>query len=142
VSYDPATDLAGRYPGWIVEHAVLGWGIREALCRNSQVILLEARDSAAERRSSLAHAIAHLDLEHRSASGRVDSRQEREADVLAARRLIPLEALADTLRWTRDEAEMAAELLVDRETLTARLTCLSEGELAALKAHARLADAA
>jgi uncharacterized protein DUF955 len=133
LSYDPVSDLAQRYPDWVVEHTALGWGIREALCQRSHVILLEARGSAAERRSSLAHAIGHLDLEHRAAVGRLDVRQEREADLLAARRLIPLAMLAETLRWTRDEAELAAELGVDRETLQVRLTCLGAEELAGLR---------
>ena len=142
VSYDPAADLSGRYPDWIVEHVVLGWGIREALCHRSRVILLEVRDCAAGRRSSLAHAIAHLDLRHRAAAGRVDLRQELEADRLAARRLIPLEALAQTLRWTRNEAEMAAELGVDRETLSARLTSLAIDEVARLTEGMQKPDAA
>ena len=142
LSYDPVVDLAARYPDWIVEHAVLGWGIREALCHRSQVILLEVRDSAAQQRSSLAHAIAHLDLDHRAAVGRLEVHQEHEADLLAARRLVPLEALARVLAWTRHEGELAAELDVDRETLTVRLAGLADDEIACLMARVPFEEAA
>ena len=135
--YDPAVDLAARYPDWQIRYAALGWGIQEAMSRGSKVILLEARDTPAEQRCSLAHAVAHLDLGHRAVSpGFFDLRQEAEANDLAARRLIPLEDLASALSWTRSQAEVAAELAVDRPTLTVRCGRLAPHELAYLELHA------
>jgi hypothetical protein len=137
VTYDPLADLASRYPDWVVGFTALGWGIQEALSLRSKVILIEAGDPPAERRCSLAHAVAHLDLGHRAvAAGFFDARQELGASELAARRLIPLEALASALSWTRNPAEIASELLVDRPTLSLRWSRLARHELAYLQRQA------
>ncbi len=49
---------------------------------------------------------------------------------VAARRLIPHEALIDALRWSLDEHELAEELWVDVATVLARLAGLTEQEKA------------
>lgn len=130
MTYDPGADAAARYPDWVIRHRRLGWGIPEVMCSKSKVILLEAGHSWAEKRCSLAHAVAHLDLEHfAGVSGIFDKRQESQANQLAARRLITLEAMAAALSWTRAPAEIAAELIVDRATLLVRRKHMHPSEL-------------
>jgi hypothetical protein len=132
--YDPAADIAARYPGWRVAETTLGWGIREVMCRRSRVILLERAGPLEERRCSLAHAIAHLDLGHGPVSGLFDVRQEAEASRLAALRLVPMERLAELVGWARSEQELALELGVDHATLRTRLAALGAAQLAHLRA--------
>jgi hypothetical protein len=88
--------------------------------------------------------VAHLDLGHRALpAGPFERRQEHEADLLAARRLVCIEALAEALAWTRDAAELAAELGVDQATLGSRLRGLTVDERACLqRGVANLAEAA
>lgn len=121
LTYDPAADLASRYPEWVVGRADLGGLVPEVLCWVRQVILVDASSSPEVQRSSLAHAIAHLDLGHtRTIAGYFENREESRADELAAERLIPLEALADALRWSRDRNEVAGQLGVDLTMLQTR----------------------
>lgn len=121
LSYDPAADAAVRYPEWIIRTTDLGGVIPEVMSPARKVILLEQTQSPAARRSSLAHAVAHLDLGHgETLAGWFENREEADADALAARRLIPLPALARALAWSRDRAQVAAELEVDLEMLAVR----------------------
>lgn len=104
-------------------------GIPEVLSRRNKVILLDQVQSRVERRCSLAHAVAHLDLGHANTpAGFFERRQEREADVLAARRLISIEQLAQVLCWTVDRGEVAAELQVDLPMLAIRERHLKQSE--------------
>ena len=94
-----------------------------------RVILLDSAGSPAATRCSLAHAVAHLDLGHRALpAGRPERRQEREADLLAARRLMPLGSLLEVLAWTDDRDEAAAELGVVPALLALRLSALVPAE--------------
>jgi Zn-dependent peptidase ImmA (M78 family) len=121
LSYDPAADVAARYPDWIVSTADLGGLIPEVLSHSRKVILLEREHDPDRRRSSLAHALAHLDLGHaETAGGWFEQREEIEAEDLAARRLIPLVGLARALSWSRDHDEVARELGVDTALLMLR----------------------
>jgi Zn-dependent peptidase ImmA (M78 family) len=114
-------DAADRYPDWIVRTADLGGVIPEVLSRARRVILLEREHSPAQRRCSLAHALAHLDLGHaETPGGWFEHREEVEADDLACRRLIPLTDLAVALSWSRDHDEVARELEVDAPMLAIR----------------------
>lgn len=120
LTYDPGADAAVRYPDWVIRHRKLG-GIPEVLCRRRRVILINSAHTWAAKRSSLAHAVAHLDLGHaETTAGFFEKREEREADQMAARRLISLDDLADILCWTRDYGEIAEELVVDLTTLKVR----------------------
>lgn len=120
VIYDPGADAAARYPDWVIRHRSLG-GIPEVLCRRRRVILINNAHTWPAKRSSLAHAVAHLDLGHAdTASSSFEKREENVADQMAARRLIGLDALADVLCWTRDYGEIADELLVDVTMLRVR----------------------
>lgn len=126
--YDPGRDAAERYPDWVIRHRALG-GIPEVLCRRRKVILVHSGGTWPMKRCSLAHAVAHLDLDHQAeAVGTFERWMEREANGLAARRLIPIVALAEVLQWTRDRHEIANELQVDLPTLKTRRADLDEAE--------------
>lgn len=117
LSYEPGRDAAERYPDWVIRHRPLG-GIPEVLSARRKVILINSSTTWAEKRCSLAHAVAHLDLGHHENPGGVFSRdQERDANLLAAGRLVPVEAFVELLSWTQSMGEIAAELEVDLPTL-------------------------
>lgn len=121
LSYDPVLDAAVRYPDWTVGAVDLGGVIPEVLSRSRRVILIEREHSAAQRRCSLAHALAHLDLGHaETLDGWFENREEIEADDLAGRRLIPVAELARALAWSREVDEVARELGVDTTMLATR----------------------
>lgn len=85
-----------------------------------------------QRRCTIAHEVAHVELGHTEGCTSYD---ERAATELAARRLIPMERLLDGLRWTQEWEELADELWVDVDTLMARLDTLTDferGQIAAL----------
>jgi len=127
--YDPAADAAARYPEWVVSTADLGGIIPEVLSRSRRVILLEREHPPAQRRSSLAHALAHLDLGHaQTPGGWFERREEVEAEDLASRRLIPLADLATVLAWSRDHDEVARELGVDVSMLELRRSRMGTDE--------------
>jgi hypothetical protein len=129
--YSPWQDAGERLTDWVIERVQLH-GLHEVMCWRRKVILLEADRSVAQRRSDLAHAIAHVDLGHRVA---LDSKCESAADRLAAKRLIDRAPLAEALAWTGGIATIeTAELLrVDMPTLRNRLTCLHPAERAYLR---------
>lgn len=103
-----------------------------------RLILLERRLSRAETRQALAHEIAHLDLSHRQCrgvgpdGGRLSRRTERDADALAARRLVHIRDLAEAYRWTMDRCELAEELVVTLDVIECRLDRLRPSEKALL----------
>jgi Zn-dependent peptidase ImmA (M78 family) len=105
------------------------------MCPERKVILLERQHSAAERRCSLAHAVAHIDLGHTSESGWWSARQEAAADRLAARRLLPIYPLADAAVWAESHAELARELGVDAHMLAVRARGLHPAERAYIRAR-------
>lgn len=82
------------------------------------VLQLPALQLQVERRCTLAHELAHHHLGHTfCADRRTALRQEVEANVIAARWLIPIETYISIRLWTRCEVEMAQELWVDLPTL-------------------------
>ena len=135
--YDPASDVAERYPEWVVATVDLGGLVPEALCWVRKVILIETAQREHARRSSLAHAVAHLDLEHtRTLHAFFENREEVAADRLAAERLIPLRSLAQALAWSQDRATVADELGVDLPMLQVRERYLSRSERTRLRVGA------
>ncbi len=119
--YDPGRDAAERYPDWVIRHRDLR-GIPEMIHVEHRVILLDDSQSRSAKRSSLAHAIAHLDLDHVTIDGHLGARQESEAEQLAALRLITVPALADAIRWCDQQwPAVAAVLDVDERLLQTRL---------------------
>jgi len=101
------------------------------MCWRRRVILIEHTRTVAERRSDLAHAIAHLDLDHRGDT--FNRHHEDEANRYAANLLIDINALADAMAWSQDGDEVAEILRVDTETLRLRLRHLHPSERALLK---------
>lgn len=131
--YDPGRDAAARYPDWVIRHCDLR-GIPEVMDVRRRVILIDRHQVRGARRSSLAHAIAHLDLGHVVIDGHLGARQEVEAERLAASRLIPTGRLVDAIRWCGEHwPTVATTLDVDEPLLRARMQCLSPGEAAQLR---------
>lgn len=97
-------------------------------------IVLDRRLQQSQRRSALAHELAHVDLGHVQTAGdgptgsRAARRCERQADQLAAERLITVDQLVEALLWSQDERELAEMLWVDVATVRARLRGLSAAE--------------
>ena len=86
-------------------------------------------DSSPERRSTLAHELIHAERGDESCcSSWHEGKQERAVDELAARALISLDRLAEALRWSLDEHELAEDLWVDVATVRTRLDRLSPTE--------------
>ena len=92
------------------------------------LILMDARAKQVVKRCALAHELAHRERGDRACDGRAARRQELAADLTAARRLIGVEAIAETLRWTSCEVEAASELWVTLHLLRVRLAHLESAE--------------
>lgn len=95
------------------------------------LIVMDPRQSQAQRRCTIAHELAHIDLGHTDGCSPTE---ETEARALAARRLITMPALLDALAWSEELEEVADELWVDLDTLYARLDHLTPHECAQIRA--------
>lgn len=100
-------------------------GRRRAATNGVDVIVMHPRLNQAQRRCALAHELAHIELGHTDGASPVE---ERAAAVLAARRLIRADALADAMLWSQHPHDVADALWVDVETLTTRLEHLHPAE--------------
>lgn len=87
----------------------------------SDLILLRPRMRAATERSVLAHEIEHHLSAHRRVTGVWSVRQERHADLGAARRLISPERMREVSQWSQDPREWAIDLQVTGDILLAYL---------------------
>jgi hypothetical protein len=87
----------------------------------------------AERRCTLTHELVHRERGPVPTDPVGAAREERVVDEISSRRLIPLDALIDALRWTRQSHELAERLWVDEPTLHTRLDTLDDRELDALR---------
>lgn len=126
--YDPWLDLATRWPEVDVVLAPLPGRLLGELCY--PVIILRAGTSAAQRRSTLAHEIVHLDRGVTDCGAWAD-REEQRVEAEAARRLIDITALDHALRelgGDDDPAALAHLLDVDRQLLRTRLRALTTAE--------------
>ncbi|MFI5426108.1 hypothetical protein [Aeromicrobium sp. UC242_57] len=85
----------------------------------------------AERRSTLTHELIHH--ERGPCSPGSEDREELIVDREAARRLIDIRKLGETLAWAGSHEEAADELWVDVPTLMTRLAALHPAERAYLK---------
>ncbi len=90
-----------------------------------RVIVMHPDQSQVQRRCTIAHELAHVELGHTDGCSSVE---ERAARGLAARWLIDLEDLGDAAVWARSMAELADELWVDADTLAARVEQLHPAE--------------
>ena len=131
--YCPWTDLGDRYPGvHVAAHTIAP--ARAAWLPEERIILLERGLSIAQGRCTLAHEIAHMDLGHYPTGvGHFDRRQERDADALAGRRLLPVHLLADALQVGCDVVAAAEELCVTVDVIRERMERLHPAERHALR---------
>lgn len=127
-AYCPWGDVGERYPTVLVAVRDI-YPARGAWCADAGVIFVDAGLGRRERRSVLAHEIAHMDLahEHRDFPW-FSTRQEREADMLASRRLITVEAFADAYASTHDDEQLAEALNVCASTVRVRVAHLHPSE--------------
>lgn len=96
-------------------------------------IVMDDRQTQAERRSTLAHELVHAERRDEPCGSIVlDARQELVVSKLAARRLIPIRDLGEALAWASSVHEAADELWVDEDTLRVRLAHLHPSERAYL----------
>ena len=109
---------------WTLRWAVLPDGILGLTDHRSQIIVLATGMGQAERRSTLAHELEHVD-------GRT---HEPTCDRNAARSLLPdVRPIGEALAWAHDLDEAVDELWVDRPLLEVRLAALHPCERAYLR---------
>lgn len=100
-------------------------------------ILLDARQTQAERRSTLAHELVHVERGDEPCGSLVlDARQEHVVSKEAARRLLPdIRVIGEVLAWahTLEEAADDPRIWTDLDTLVVRLEHLHPAERAYLK---------
>lgn len=99
---------------------------------SEQAIVLDDRLGQAERRSVLEHELQHAIAGDERCDGpdgpRLELRQERRADDRAARALIDLHVLADTLAWALGPEEVAEALHVTEHMVRVRVRGLTDQE--------------
>lgn len=131
--------LAGMHHPWRAFRALVDWtlhwrplpdGLLGYTDFTARSVVLDTRLTQVERRCTIAHETEHI--LRGPAHPRHRARDERAVDDAAARKLIPLEALAEALVWSYDDHELAEELWVDLATVRARLKGLTDEETALL----------
>lgn len=109
------TVTTGRLPdGW--------WGAYDYY---DHKIILRPRLGGTQRRSTLAHELGHAWFQHKGTT----VKQEREASMWAARRLIDGEALIDALRVSEHRTGIAQILAVMPADVDAYMSTLSPNEI-------------
>lgn len=101
-------------------------GRRMGATDGREVIVLAPDLTQAERRCTLTHELIHIESGH---TGGCTPWDEAATAQQAARRLIPVEALAEALVWSTNRAVLAEELWVDQATLANRLEHLHPSEV-------------
>lgn len=91
----------------------------------TSAIWMESDQLQVERRCTLAHELAHIDLGHTSAT---TVAEELAARRYAARKLIDWDGLVDAFRWADSVQEAADELWVTVDVLEDRLHFLAGHE--------------
>lgn len=133
------TVTAMRYHPWRAIRALtdvtVRWEPRSGLlggwCARTRTLVLHPDQTQAERRCTAAHELVHIE---RGDVGECDDRTERLVHEEAARRLIPIRALAEQVVFYEDDHEALAEALwVDQETLRVRIEHLHPSERGLLK---------
>lgn len=99
-------------------------------CWDSQTITLRPGLTQAQRRSTLAHELVHV--ERGTFPDIAEAKEEAAVSREAARRLIPWDRLQEACKWTQNVHELADELWVDEQTVRARLLYLHPSERAQL----------
>lgn len=140
MTYSPWADAATRHPDVEIRRCAIP--ANGAWIASERVILLDEELDVAGRRCALAHEIAHIDLRHTSRPGWIGRRHERDADSLAARRLLDdVEAIADAMCVHPLHPELVAEhLSVTERVLRRRLMLLTDAEKAYIEARLALRE--
>jgi hypothetical protein len=128
-SYDPWQALCEHHDVRLVVEELPGTR-RGEIDFESRTITLHPRLRPAERRCTLTHELVHL--ERGPVLVRQTGREERVVAAISARRLVPLDALADVMSWTDDPRVIAEELDVDPRTIKVLLDDLTESERASI----------
>lgn len=126
--YHPWRALRNLGDEWTLKWAPLA-GVVDKLgvtTWHDKTITLDPDQGQAQRRSTLAHELVHVERGPFSEIYR--GREERKVDAVAARRLIGIRELGEALAWAADLAEAAEELWVDEPMLRARLEHLHPSE--------------
>ena len=94
----------------------------------THTITIDPRPSQAQRRCALAHELEHV---MRGPAPKWDeAREEAVVERTAARRLVSIDELASAVQWTRDPVELAEELWIDADMLSALVDGLTPSERA------------
>lgn len=98
------------------------WGVWS---RDRRRVVLASGLSAVQERCVLAHELEHFLADDVGCDNQIASlRQERRADLEAARKLVAISDLAEVAQWAPDMHVAAHELQVTERMLTVRLTDL------------------
>lgn len=138
MSYSPWKDAEVQHPDLDIERCDIA-PARGVWVRSENMILIDENLDRTWRRATLAHELAHVDLGHVSAvEGFFARRIEREADMLAARRLLgSVDAIADAVAaHPGDTAAVADQLDVPVEVLLRRVEKMHPRDRAAIEARA------
>ena len=101
-------------------------GTRAYVDFDARHIFMDSSLLQRERNDALAHELTHLER-GRPVAGFEDA-EERAVNEAVARRLIPLDALVQALRWSRNPTELAEDLNCTEATVLTRLAGLTPDE--------------
>ena len=118
--------VLGRRPDWTLVWALLPAEILGVTCWATRTITLDRRLSQAERRTTLAHELVHVERGP-AVRGHVGW-DERQVEMETARRLIGIRELGEALAWSRDPWEVADELWTTPALVRVRLEHLHPAE--------------
>lgn len=103
----------------------------QAVSNGVDAIWIDPSLSQVERRCVITHELIHIEMGHtRGCTGA----EEQQVRVETARRLVPIDQLLDTLRWSDSWEECADGLWVTLDVFRDRIYHLSEIERAMLVA--------
>ena len=134
--FHPWRYLRDHHPDWTIIWAPLPAGLLGRTLHDLRVIVLDNGLTQAARRSTLAHELEHITRGPTPPVPALAAKEEAAIDRAVARRLIDIVRLGEALAWSRCRVEVADELWVDHDTLTARLHTLNDAERGYL--HTRL----
>lgn len=124
MTYHPWRELRSR-PHLTLEWTELPDGYLAV--SDEDTIWMERRQRQAQRRSTLTHELVHRD---HGDVGCQPPAVEAQVEEIAARKLIPLAALAEAIVWAMSEEELALDLWVDLGMVRTRLATLTDEETA------------
>lgn len=127
--YSPWADAAERHPDIHIERCDIA-PTRGVWVPSEHVILLDLALDVAGRRTTLAHELAHIDLDHHPANGWFGRRMEHDADRLATQRLLGcVEDIAAAICIHPIDLDKVAEHLgITLAVLRRRLSSLTDAE--------------